>query len=79
MECALIETIFFEEEIYEHPTTARIRRALPKASWVPIDRYQELFNKRHQNFKLQIGHKSQIDVVQWQGAPKIHKNIDKHR
>ena len=49
----MIETIFFEEEIYEHPTTARIRRALPKASWVPIDRYQELFNKRHQNFKLQ--------------------------
>ena len=53
MERALIETIFFEQQIAEHPTTQRIRRALPRASWVPIDRYQELFNKRHQNFKLQ--------------------------
>ena len=53
MEHALIETIFFEQQIAEHPTTQRIRRALPRASWVPIDRYQELFNKRHQNFKLQ--------------------------
>ena len=50
---ALIETIFFEQQIAAHPTTPRIRRALPRANWVPIDRYQELFNKRHQNFKLQ--------------------------
>ena len=49
----MIETIFFEQQIAEHPTTQRIRKALPRASWVPIDRYQELFNKRHQNFKLQ--------------------------
>ena len=49
----MIETIFFEQQIAEHPTTQRIRNALPRASWVPIDRYQELFNKRHQNFKLQ--------------------------
>ncbi len=49
----MIETIFFEEQIAEHPTTERIRKALPRASWIPIERYQELFNKRHQNFKLQ--------------------------
>jgi hypothetical protein len=51
----LIETIFFEEEIYEHPTTERIRKALPRAGWVPIDRYQELFNKAAS--KLQIAEK----------------------
>ena len=33
----------------------------------------------HQHFKLQIGHMSQIDVVPWQGAPKIDKNIDSCR
>ena len=49
----MIETIFFEEQISNHPTTERIRKALPRSTWVPIERYQELFNKRHQNFKLQ--------------------------
>ena len=49
----MIETIFFEEQIANHPTTERIRKALPRSSWVPIERYQELFNKRHQNFRLQ--------------------------
>jgi len=53
LERALIETVFFEQQIAEHPTAQRIRKALHRASWVPIDRYQELFNKRHQNFKLQ--------------------------
>ena len=49
----MIETIFFEEQISNHPTTERIRKALPRSTWVPIERYQELFNKRHQNFRLQ--------------------------
>ena len=36
----------------QHPTATRVRKALPKANWVPIDRFQELFNIRNQNFRI---------------------------
>ena len=49
----MIETVFFEEEVFDHPTSIRVRKALPRADWFPIRSYQELFNKRHQNFRLQ--------------------------
>ena len=49
----MIETIYFEEDIRDHPTSQRVRLALPRADWFPISKYQELFNKNHQNFRLQ--------------------------
>ncbi len=49
----MIETIYFEEEVFDHPTSLHVRKALPRADWFPIRSYQELFNKRHQNFRLQ--------------------------
>ena len=49
----MIETIYIEEEIIDHPITKRIIKNLPRAQKIEIRRYQELFNKRHQNFRLQ--------------------------
>ena len=49
----MIETIYVEEEVLDHPTSQHVRQTLPQADWVIIRHYQELFNKRHQNFRLQ--------------------------
>ena len=75
----MIETIFFEQQIAEHPTTRRIRRALPRASWVPIDRYQELFNKRHQNFKLQKKNPALILAKKYSISTSFEKSTESGR
>ena len=49
----MIETIYIEEAIIDHSITKNILKTLPRAQIVEISRYQELFNKRHQNFRLQ--------------------------
>tara|TARA_B100001989_G_scaffold246988_1_gene218592 strand:+ start:69 stop:1061 length:993 start_codon:yes stop_codon:yes gene_type:complete len=49
----MIETVFIERKIIKHPNTLRILKRLPRSNVIEIDRYQELFNKRHQNFRLQ--------------------------
>lgn len=49
----MIETIYIEEEVIDHSTTKRILKNLPRAQIIEISRYQELFNKRYQNFRLQ--------------------------
>ena len=64
----MIKTIFFEEEVYNHPTSLRVRKALPRADWFPIRSYQELFNRRHQNFRLQ---KKQPELI----LAKKHSNF----
>ncbi len=50
---AVIETIYFEEGIAEHPVARRIRRRFAKARQIPIARYGEVFNRKAQNFRLQ--------------------------
>ena len=49
----MIETIFIEEQVIEHPNSKLILKRLKKANVIEINRYQELFNKRQQNFRLQ--------------------------
>ena len=49
----MIETIYIEEEVIDHSVTESILKTLPRAQIIEINRYQELFNKRHQNFRLQ--------------------------
>ena len=48
----MIETVFVESEIMDHPIAERVLSCLPKADLFDINRYQELFNKQ-QNFRLQ--------------------------
>ena len=49
----MIDTVYFEEDILEYPAVSQVKQALPKANWVPIERFQELFNIRNQNFRIQ--------------------------
>jgi len=49
----MIDTLFVEEEIVEKSRTQDIMKRFPKAHLVIIDRYQEIFNRRSQNFRIQ--------------------------
>ena len=49
----MIETIYVEKKIKEHPRTKFILSKLKKAKTIEIDRYGEIFNKRNQNFRIQ--------------------------
>jgi len=49
----LIETIYIEEKIRNHPRTHFILSKFKKARCIEIDKYGEIFNKRNQNFRIQ--------------------------
>ena len=49
----MIETVFIERQVTEHPNTKLILERLPNSNVIEINRHQELFNKRQQNFRLQ--------------------------
>tara|TARA_Y100001960_G_C14767569_1_gene877894 strand:+ start:1842 stop:2840 length:999 start_codon:yes stop_codon:yes gene_type:complete len=49
----MIDTLFVEEKILHNARSQHIISRFPKAHLVTIDRYQEIFNKRSQNFRIQ--------------------------
>lgn len=49
----MIDTIYVETEIAEHPRTLEIRARFSRADWIEIERYGEIFNRRNQDFRLQ--------------------------
>lgn len=49
----MIETIYIEETVRDHGTTERILADYPKAEVISIGRYNEVFNRTNQNFRLQ--------------------------
>ena len=49
----MIETIYVERAVAEHPRTLALMQRFPKAHSIPIERYGELFNRRQQDFRLQ--------------------------
>jgi DNA repair photolyase len=49
----MIETIYVEEDLAEHPRVEALRRKYPKSVAVPIERYGEVFNRNQQSFRLQ--------------------------
>ncbi len=49
----MIETLYIEEAVLDHPRTARVLSRFPRARTVKIERYSEVFNRRTQNFRLQ--------------------------
>lgn len=56
----MIETIYIEKKIKNHPRADFILSKFKKARLIEIDRYSEIFNKRNQNFKIQ---KSRPDLI----------------
>jgi len=49
----MIETLYIEHAVYEHPRSQAIRKRFRHASVVPCERYGEVFNPKAQNFRLQ--------------------------
>ncbi len=49
----MIGAIYVEEAVADHPRTIEICRRLPRAAVIPCGRYGEVFNPRHQSFRLQ--------------------------
>jgi spore photoproduct lyase len=49
----MIDTIYVEEAVLDHPRARRILDRHPKAARVVCKRYGEVFNRRAQNFRLQ--------------------------
>jgi len=49
----LIETIYVEEAIKNHPRTKFILKKFKKSRIISINKYGEIFNKRNQNFRIQ--------------------------
>lgn len=49
----MIETLYIEAAIADHPRTQRIVARFPKARRIECERYGEVFNRNAQNFRLQ--------------------------
>ena len=49
----MIETIYVEEVIQNHPKTKFILNKFKKSRIISINKYGEIFNKRNQNFRIQ--------------------------
>ncbi len=49
----MIDRIYVEEDVTDHPRTASIRERFPEADVLTCERYGEVFNRKSQNFRLQ--------------------------
>ena len=49
----MIDTIYLENSVASYDRVKNITRRFPEAVHVPCDRYQEVFNPKAQNFRLQ--------------------------
>ena len=49
----MIETIYVEEAVRNHPRTQQVLKRFPNAVKIPCERYGEIFNRKAQNFRLQ--------------------------
>lgn len=56
----MIDTIYIEQAVIDHPRTSRILRRFPGARKIICERYTEIFNRKSQNFRLQKKHPALI-------------------
>jgi spore photoproduct lyase len=56
----MVDIIYIEKEIVNHPRTLSIASRYPKAKIIEIDRYGEVFNSHAQNFRIQKNNPSLI-------------------
>jgi spore photoproduct lyase len=49
----MADTVYFESAIKDHPRCLAILKRMPKARQIEIERYNEVFNPKAQNFRLQ--------------------------
>lgn len=49
----MVDSIYIEQEVAEHPRTLEVVSRYPKANQILIERYGEVFNSHSQNFRIQ--------------------------
>ena len=49
----MIDSVFIEAIVKDHPVTKKVLQRLRNARTFEIDRHQEMFNRRQQNFRIQ--------------------------
>tara|TARA_E500000331_G_scaffold97822_1_gene94621 strand:+ start:2053 stop:3045 length:993 start_codon:yes stop_codon:yes gene_type:complete len=49
----MIDSIFIERDVLDHPVSQKVINRLKNADVFEIERYQEMFNRRQQNFRIQ--------------------------
>lgn len=64
----MIDNIYIEEEVIDHPVTSSITTRFPDANIIYCNRYTEIFNRKTQNFRVQKKHPALI-------LAKKHKNF----
>ena len=57
---SMIDTIYIEQEVADHPRTLNVRQRFPHARIVPCEHYGSVFNRKSQNFRLQKQHPALI-------------------
>lgn len=51
--CSMIDTLYIEDAVREHPRTQTILERFPRARQIPCERYSQVFNPKAQNFRVQ--------------------------
>ena len=49
----MIDTIYFEEQVADHPRANALFSRFPQADRIPCNHYKEVFNPSGQNFRIQ--------------------------
>ena len=49
----MIDTIYFEEQVAEHPTNLNLFKRFSQAERIPCNHHKEVFNPSGQNFRIQ--------------------------
>jgi spore photoproduct lyase len=62
----MIDTLYIETAVQQHPQVIAIRTRLPKARIINCERYSEVFNPKAQNFRLQKQHPALILAEKFQ-------------
>ena len=69
--------IYVEEELLDHPDTARIRALFPRSHVIAIRRYTDVFNRKNQSFQAQFRSQGLIlakkhGTLLYPGSPVCH-------
>lgn len=76
----LFSCLYIEEEVWEHPRTKAIVEQFPHAVKIPVSHYQDIFDRTHQDYRIQKDSRSLIIAAKhgthiYHGAP-VCQNFD---
>jgi spore photoproduct lyase len=66
----MIDTIYVERRVFDHPRVKSILQRYPRARVIECTTYQEIFNRKGQNFRAQKSRPALI--LAYKGTPHLH-------